>query len=256
MSNTSKQSKPPAGESDDCVMVNQPTMEAHKLWIHCNRCYELYARKKLKLFLLACHHVSCEKCVKVCVGRTPSDALIYQCPICRKEVRGREVGNNMPSGIKMLFHPEPWSLHNDFIETFQESNSRHMAKFKERQEKLVAKLAKDIEMTKAICQKRYIEMKHLTVERRKAFLRQRQIKVALANRKNEQSLMAMKKKEELRKKQLLAASCSYKSGSQKSKSSQRNQRSRSASPGQSTSKGSAKRKVTGFMHLSNHSFDL
>ncbi|XP_017103445.1 RING finger protein vilya [Drosophila bipectinata] len=256
MSNVSKLSKAPAMESDDCVMVNEPSYDALKLWIHCNRCFEIYFKNKTKLILLACHHVSCEKCVKVCVGRTPSDALIYQCPICRKEVRGRLVGNNMPSGIKMLFHPEPWSLHNDFIETFQESNNRHFARFKERQEKIVAKLAKDIEMTKSICQKRYIEMKHMAVERRKALLRQRQIKVALANRKNEQTIMLMKRKQELKKKQLLAAAYAAKSGTQRSNSSQRNQRSRSSSPAAGTSKGTPKRKVTGFMHLSNHSFDL
>lgn len=107
--------------------------EVHKLWIHCNRCCEQFVHKKSTFFLLACHHVSCDKCVRVCAGRTPSDASVYECPICHSNVRGRQVNNGMPNSFKQFFHPAAYTLSNDFIASFQMANQRHFDRFKEKE---------------------------------------------------------------------------------------------------------------------------
>ncbi|BFG00738.1 RING finger protein vilya [Drosophila madeirensis] len=165
------------------VASSLPETELHKLWIHCNRCFEQFAIKRHVFFLLACQHVSCEKCVKSCLGRTPSDALIYTCPVCHKSVRGRQVNNAMPNNLKRMFHPEPWNLALDHIEKFQQTNQKHFDKYKEKKEKELDKLDKDIQLAKSVCQQHFREQQMLRVERRKLAMRVRQIKLQMVKKK-------------------------------------------------------------------------
>lgn len=101
---------------------------AKKLWIHCNRCYELFIGKKIIFFMLACQHVICEKCVTATMGHTPVDAPVFMCPICRKRVRGRQVNNTLPTSLKEMFHPEPWidGLPYDRVYKFQTDNHKSL----------------------------------------------------------------------------------------------------------------------------------
>ncbi|ALC48922.1 CG2709, partial [Drosophila busckii] len=103
---------------------------ARKLWIHCNRCFTHFVNRQSIMFLLACKHVICEKCVAANLGRTPSDAPTYKCPMCQQLVRGRQLGNSMPSNLKDMFHPQPWldGIHHDVVDTFQRANCDHLDK--------------------------------------------------------------------------------------------------------------------------------
>ncbi|XP_037726021.1 RING finger protein vilya [Drosophila subpulchrella] len=228
--------------------------EACKLWIHCSRCYELFVEKKFAFFLLACHHVFCEKCIKVAAGRTPTDAPIYECSTCKQSVRGRQLTNTMPKHFKDFFHPEPHILADDFTEKFQRRNHLHFDRFKERKEMEMNKLSKDIELAKSLCQKRLLEMQMLRVERKKLSQRMRHIK--LANQKAEMQRSAQAK--------LNRSLETTKSSSPAPVSIRGRIRGRGASqaPSRRSSKDSIRssqanrRQVTGFRHQPNHSFNL
>lgn len=101
---------------------------AKKLWIHCNCCYDFFIDKKNIFFMLACQHVICEKCVTATMGHTPVDAPVFMCPICQKRVRGRQVSNSLPTTLKDMFHPEPWTdgLPYDRVYKFQADNHKSL----------------------------------------------------------------------------------------------------------------------------------
>ncbi|EDW44026.1 RING finger protein vilya [Drosophila sechellia] len=228
--------------------------EACKLWIHCNSCCALFCDKKHTFFLLACHHVFCERCVKVSAGRTPSDAPIFECSTCRRSVRGRQLTNSMPNHFKQLFHPEPFTIGNDFVETFQRGNHRHFDKYKERKELEMDKLFKDIEVAKSVCQKRFLEAQMLRVERKKLMQRSRYIKAEVANRKAEMHRMT----QAYRSRSLTSQSSSSAQCSVRGRPRGRGTATQSSSRRRSKeSRESAKRQqITSFIHPPNHSFDL
>ncbi|XP_052849338.1 RING finger protein vilya [Drosophila gunungcola] len=233
--------------SSNAPQIEEP--EAHKLWIHCNSCCELFCKKKSMFFLLACHHVSCERCVKVAAGRTPSDAPIYTCPVCKRSVRGRQVNNAMPNTFKNFFHPEPYALTNDFLEAFQRANHRHLDKHKEKKENEMDKVLKDIELVKSVCQKRYLEYQMLRVERRRMTERTRQLKVQLANEKAERQRIAQAKINRVMASQKPTSSAPDRA------TSQTNQKRRSSKELARSSLAKSK-KVTSFSHQPNNSFNL
>ncbi|KAH8408968.1 hypothetical protein KR009_004671 [Drosophila setifemur] len=249
------------GVDDDCDHVPEikpeHEVEASKLWIHCNRCYEQFVPKKSGIILLACHHVCCEKCVNVCQGRTPSDAPIYMCPICHKNVRGREVSNSMPPTCKQLFHPEPWTMMNDFIGKFQRNNNRHYDNYKRKQEKIMDKVDNDIKLIESICKKRYLEMNHLALERKKYKQRLRQIKIQVAKRKEELRRIALEKEQQAMVKASQKSSSGYGTVQGRSTSQKSIPHIQKPNDVAGTSHSMAKRKrVTSFAYKSNHSFDL
>ncbi|XP_022230487.2 RING finger protein vilya [Drosophila obscura] len=233
--------------------------EANKLWIHCNRCFEQFTFKRHIFFLLACQHVSCEKCVKACLGRTPSDAPIYMCPICHKSVRGRQVTNSMPNILKRMFHPEPWNLSQDIIETFQRSNQKHFDKYKEKKEKEMDKLDKDIELAQSVCQKHYRDQQMLRVERRKLTQRMRQIKLQVAKQKEAQRRFYISK----RRRSMEAQQSGSTSGKlatnppvSRATPSFRNPMPPPQSVQSTIDAGNRRQQITSFVHDSNNSFDL
>ncbi|XP_002100223.2 RING finger protein vilya [Drosophila yakuba] len=233
---------------------------AYKLWIHCNRCYAQFTDKQHTFFLLACHHVFCERCVKVSAGRTPSDAPVFECPTCRRSVRGRQLINSMPNHFKQLFHPEPFTVGNDFAVTFQRCNHRHFDKYKERKEMEMEKLCKDIEVAKSVCQKRFLEAQMLRVERKKLMQRSRYIKAEEINRKAEMHRMT----QTIRNRSLTSQNSSSAQSSVRGRSRGRGgtthsslSRRRSRDSRESDRSSSAKRnQITSFIHPPNHSFDL
>ncbi|KAH8280673.1 hypothetical protein KR018_002223 [Drosophila ironensis] len=255
MSRSGTQAKSPAtatqGQGGRAGAKTPPPIPVlHKLWVHCNRCFDLYISKTSKMFLLACHHVACEKCVRVTahVGLEAGNAPIYQCPICRKEVRGREVGNDMPPQLKTLFHPEPWALTNNFIEVFQQSNYRHHTRHKERADKVSAKVARDVELSKSICKKRFLDQRNLDMERRKRLQRLRQLKVGVARKK-----MEMEKAREQKKAEKVIADTSSGYSSQGARSPTKGFDQQAPKPMTPALK---KRKITGFAIPANFAFDL
>ncbi|XP_020805326.1 RING finger protein vilya [Drosophila serrata] len=238
--------------------VTSPDPESHKLWIHCNRCCEQYVQKKSKFFLLACHHVTCEKCVSVCAGRTPSDAPVYECPVCHNKVRGRQVNNTMPNSFKLFFHPEPFNLNNEFIATFQMANHRHFDRFKEKKGAKLHKLTKDIDLAKSICQKRYFNLEIMRVERKKLTQRIRQIKIQVA-----------KQREEKERERRIATDRHHRTAQTQPKTGlglgQQRHRAKTVSPIHnnyrdtsitSSSSSQKHKQVTSFRHQPNYSFNL
>ncbi|XP_017054830.1 RING finger protein vilya [Drosophila ficusphila] len=220
--------------------------EAHKLWIHCNCCCALYAEKKCDFFLLACHHVCCERCVKVVAGRTPSDAPIFECRTCKRSVRGRQVNNAMPNNFKQFFHPKPFTLTNDFIEKFQRGNNHHFDRHKNKKEAEMYKLNRDIELAKSVCQKRLREVQMLNVERKKLVQRARQIKTQLEI-----------KKAEIQRNSQAKMSRSLESQSHLEDSVRgRNRLSPKNSGSRRSSNDFNRKHVTSFIHQPNHSFNL
>ncbi|XP_016951700.1 RING finger protein vilya [Drosophila biarmipes] len=228
--------------------------DAVKLWIHCSRCYELFAEKRFGFFLLACHHVFCEKCIKVTAGRTPSDAPIYECSTCKGRVRGRQITNMMPKLFKDYFHPEPYNLTNDTVEKFQKRNHMHFDRFKKRKELEVNKLTKDTELARALCQKRLQEMQMLRVERKKLSQRMKHIK--LVNQKAEMQRIAQAQVNRSLEttKSSSPAPDSTRARIRGSEDSQAPRRRASKDSTRSTQ--SKRRHVTGFRHHPNHSFIL
>ncbi|XP_054085562.1 RING finger protein vilya isoform X1 [Zeugodacus cucurbitae] len=96
-------------------------------WIHCNRCFEIYIRKRRRILMLSCNHMICEKC-----ATTPSINHInvsseVNCPICKKLQRYRVLCNVMPAHAKQLLNPEPWREPNERILNFQ---AKHRDSFK------------------------------------------------------------------------------------------------------------------------------
>ncbi|XP_017151298.1 RING finger protein vilya isoform X1 [Drosophila miranda] len=227
--------------------------DANKLWIHCNRCFDQFALKRHMFFLLACQHVSCEKCVKACLGRTPSDAPIYTCPICHKNVRGRQINNSMPNNLKRLFHPEPWNLALDFVETFQRTNQKHFNKYKEKKEKIMDKLDKDIELAQLVCQKHFHEQQTLRVERRKLTLRMRQIKLQVAKQKEaERRFLMSKRRRSMEEHTGPASVLAIDPLDSRAPTCFRNR----MPPPQSAAAENRRQQITSFAHESNNSFDL
>lgn len=191
--------------------------KAKKIWIHCNCCFEHYVNDKTVIFLLACQHVICEKCVTASLGRIPGDAPTYVCPICQKMVRGRQVNNALPSNLKGMFHPAPWhdGLPHDLIDSFQRANFKNLEKFILKkvgnhihiniihnffrqqfnlfimmiQEKEEQKLNKDLLLARGVCQKQYLEQHRLRRMLRELKFRVRKIsqQVKIKKRKLVQS---------------------------------------------------------------------
>ncbi|XP_016981158.1 RING finger protein vilya [Drosophila rhopaloa] len=244
-------SRPRRDEAGPCssgAAMGEP--EAHKLWIHCNCCCELFATKKSVFFLLACHHVSCERCIKVAAGRTPSDAPIFGCPTCKQSVRGRQVNNAMPNNFKHLFHPEPYGLTNDFVEKFQRGNHRHFDKHKEKKENEIDKLYTDIDLVKSVCQKRFLELQMIRMERKRMVQRSRQLKVQVANEKAQKQRISQAKKNSTFFAQESVLRCARGGGTSQVSTRQRSWKESGRSP------SAKRRKVTSFIHQPNNSFNL
>lgn len=109
-------------------------------WIHCNRCNELYIKKKRKFYLLAgCHHVTCEQCTPLIQQTAVNGPPCYKCSLCLKAVRACQLDNSMPTHLKELFHPEPYKegLNNAHILQFQE---RHRQRFFGHIDRIVSRL--------------------------------------------------------------------------------------------------------------------
>ncbi|EDW65445.1 RING finger protein vilya [Drosophila virilis] len=161
--------------------------KASKLWIHCNCCFEHYVDEQSMLFLLACQHVICEKCVTASLGRIPGDAPTYTCPICRKNVRGRQVNNALPTNLKDMFHPEPWrdGLPHDLIDAFQKANINSLDTHISKKEKEELKLDKDIQLARTLCRKHYLEGHRLRATRKQLEFRARRISHIVKIRREE-----------------------------------------------------------------------
>ncbi|XP_030386680.1 RING finger protein vilya [Scaptodrosophila lebanonensis] len=161
--------------------------DVKKLWIHCNRCYKQYVHHKetsgSRFFLLACQDIACDKCVEAAPGRSPSDAPIYICPICRCKVRGRQINNAMPYHLKSLFHPEPWldELRNEAIAGFQRKHMNRFLKYCQEKEKEVQKVDSDMTLALTACQKLYLELEQARQIRRQLENRAQQIKQQIKN---------------------------------------------------------------------------
>ncbi|EDV95110.1 GH17758 [Drosophila grimshawi] len=132
---------------------------AKKLWIHCNSCFDFYIDQRI-IFLLACQHLACEKCVTASIGRKAGDAPSFMCPICGKRVRGRQVNNALPTNLKDMFHPEPWhdGLPHDVIDTFQKDHRKRLEEHIVKKAKEMEKLYKDMQLAYKVCQKQYVEL--------------------------------------------------------------------------------------------------
>ncbi|XP_017872232.1 PREDICTED: RING finger protein vilya [Drosophila arizonae] len=176
--------------------VSIDATKAKKIWIHCNSCFEHYVNEKTVIFLLACQHVICEKCVTASLGRIPGDAPTYVCPICQKMVRGRQVNNALPSNLKGMFHPAPWhdGLPHDLIDSFQRANFKNLEKFILKKEKEEQKLDKDLLLARGVCQKQYLEQHRLRRMLRELKFRVRKIsqQVKIKKRKLAQSRRAQR----------------------------------------------------------------
>lgn len=104
-------------------------------WIHCNLCYEQYMKKSRPFYLLACDHVCCEGCIKNISETTVNGPQLYKCPLCGRQARACKMGNEMPSHLKELFHPEPYldGLNTYRIMVFQEKHRRRFTDYLDRQ---------------------------------------------------------------------------------------------------------------------------
>ncbi|KAL7726794.1 hypothetical protein ACLKA6_001506 [Drosophila palustris] len=126
------------------------------------------------------------------LGRTPNDEPTYTCPMCRQRVRGRQVNNDLPTNLKDMFHPTPWAdgLPYDHISSFQKAHFNSLDQHLVRKEREAIKLDKDIELAKRICEKHYLEMDRLRMERKqlefhlRAVAHQAQIKKEEQQRRN------------------------------------------------------------------------
>ncbi|KAL7744920.1 hypothetical protein ACLKA6_007194 [Drosophila palustris] len=213
---------------------------ARKLWIHCNSCFVHFIDKANIIFLLACQHVVCEKCVTANLGRTPNDAPTYTCPMCKKQVRGRQVNNALPTNLKDMFHPEPWKdgLPYDQISSFQKAHFNNLDQHLARKERDANKLDKDLELAKKICEKHYLEQHRLRMERKKLEFQVREIAHQAQIRKEEQR----------RNRRSTSVPPIMKDEKNRSESSQKKRRTTSMEPQKSA--------VTSFVNNNNHSFIL
>ncbi|XP_032597357.1 RING finger protein vilya [Drosophila grimshawi] len=160
-----------------CSQVPNNMDTAKKLWIHCNSCFDFYIDQRI-IFLLACQHLACEKCVTASIGRKAGDAPSFMCPICGKRVRGRQVNNALPTNLKDMFHPEPWhdGLPHDVIDTFQKDHRKRLEEHIVKKAKEMEKLYKDMQLAYKVCQKQYVELHRNRMARKQLEFRARQIK--------------------------------------------------------------------------------
>ncbi|XP_018785487.1 PREDICTED: RING finger protein vilya [Bactrocera latifrons] len=110
------------GESFDDLNTNSNLKlpkDVGLYWIHCNRCLEIYIRKRRRLFLLSCNHMICEKCATTLAINHINVSSEVHCPICNKTQRYRVLCNVMPAHAKELLNPEPWREPNERILNFQ-----------------------------------------------------------------------------------------------------------------------------------------
>lgn len=103
-------------------------------WIHCNRCFEIYIRKRRRIFLLSCNHMICEKCATTLATNHINVTSEVNCPICKNIQRYRVLCNVMPAHAKELLNPEPWREPNERILNFQ---TRHRESFKKEMFRMV-----------------------------------------------------------------------------------------------------------------------
>lgn len=215
-----------------------------KLWIHCNKCFALYIHKERIIFLLACQHVICERCVTVTLGRMPNDAPTYKCPMCGKQVRGRQVNNALPPNLKDMFHPEPWAdgLNHRLITSFQRAHHISIDEHIQRKLREWDKIDKDIELAQKLCRKHYLEQHRLRLQRKQAEYHLRKVRRQAQIRKQEalrrrRSVSDVETNVPMRKR----------SASAEPKVQERKRRA-SAEPTRSA--------ITSFIHDHNHSFIL
>ncbi|XP_034489978.1 RING finger protein vilya [Drosophila innubila] len=216
---------------------------ARKLWIHCNSCFVHFIDKKNILFLLACQHVICEKCVTANLGRTPSDAPTYTCPMCKKQVRGRQVNNSLPTNLKDMFHPEPWidGLAHDFITSFQKAHFKSLDMHIARKERATNKLDKDLELAEKICRKHYLENHRLRMERKQLEFQLQKVRHQAHLRKREALRRKMRQRTE-----------SHNPIKERNANQHQHQQIRK----RPASVNLPKSTITSFLHNNNHSFDL
>ncbi|XP_014095270.3 RING finger protein vilya [Bactrocera oleae] len=113
-------------------------------WIHCNRCFEIYIRKRRRIFLLSCNHMICEKCATTLATNHINVTSEVNCPICKNIQRYRVLCNVMPAHAKELLNPEPWREPNERILNFQ---TRHRESFK----KEMFRMRSEMEKVKKKC---------------------------------------------------------------------------------------------------------
>ncbi|KAH8276678.1 hypothetical protein KR044_008094, partial [Drosophila immigrans] len=179
---------------------------AKRMWIHCNWCFVHFVDRENIIFVLACNHMICDKCVVAQMGRSPVDAATYTCPICKKLVRARQVSNSLPRNIKDMLHPEPWHATNmsrevnDFQKAHQRSLELEITKKVKcdrilltknennetvSQEREMIKLDKDIALAKKIITKQYSNYHQLRTERRQFQLHVQKVQRQAQLRKQE-----------------------------------------------------------------------
>lgn len=114
-------------------------------WIHCNVCYEQYMKKSRQFYLLACDHVICEHCIQNVSELVVNGPLIFRCTLCCKQsssgskMRGCKLGNDMPSHLKELFHPEPYmdGLNTYRVMVFQDIQRKRFMDYMDREVNLI-----------------------------------------------------------------------------------------------------------------------
>ncbi|EDW82056.2 uncharacterized protein Dwil_GK25599 [Drosophila willistoni] len=237
-------------EFGDKRPLTPPMPEAGKLWIHCNNCFKQYAVIKIAknggvngqneevFYLLACKHICCDKCVITRLGRTPSDAPYFVCCICRQTVRGRKINNSLPVNLKTFFHPAPWSLSSDEVNSFQMKNIQHLNKYKNKLESQFVKDENDLDLARKICQRHCMTNRLLVVERRKQGQRLQQLKTECR----------------IRRDRLAQKSPSSRRGS--SERYDKRPHSTSIINNRPQTKAARRRSITSFANPSNISFDL
>ncbi|KAM8702774.1 hypothetical protein ACLKA7_005136 [Drosophila subpalustris] len=190
------------------------------------------------------------------LGRTPNDEPTYTCPMCRQQVRGRQVNNDLPTNLKDMFHPTPWAdgLPYDHISSFQKAHFNSLDQHLVRKEREAIKLDKDIELAKRICQKHYLEMDRLRMERKQLEFHLRAVAHQAQIRKEEQQRRKMEEQQrrKMEEQQRRNARTSVPPTVKHEKSHNENRQKRKLS----TTVNPQSSVVPRYVHKNNHSFFL
>ncbi|XP_013114027.2 RING finger protein vilya-like isoform X1 [Stomoxys calcitrans] len=141
--------------------------EPYVHWIHCNKCYQLYIKKEVSFYLLACKHVICSLCA-IELPQSINGPRAYKCPVCSQTTRACVIGNTMPKNLKDLFHPQPYldGLDNYKIMSFQQEQRKkffeHMYKLETRRTNLL----QEIELAKQKTRQLFQNFEETKAERR------------------------------------------------------------------------------------------
>ncbi|XP_060662719.1 RING finger protein vilya [Drosophila nasuta] len=222
---------------------------AMRMWIHCNCCFVHFVDRENTLFLLACNHFICNKCVTAKLGRTPADAATYTCPICKRLVRARVVNNALPRNIKDLLHPSPWNdgLQHEQIDNFQKAHQKSLEQQIVRKEREVIKLDKDLELAQKIIRKHYFDHQQLRMERKQLEFQVQKVQRQAQLRKEEAKQRIIRQRTTSPNDRLAASRRTNDSMQQIKR-----KRSESVEP----EKHQESNGITSFVHYNDHSFEL